>query len=191
MYKKLIVISIMSVMLLSTLSSVCALEEITQWEVTPGELTFQYSDENTSVYKGDMGLKRLIIKDSNSNHTYSVVDSNVRALAKYTHRSFKFKGPIYVDGHKNTNDELGFEYFTTAIYDADHNKLRRLEVYDDDLTAEEKSYFDDYEQQRQEHDDKQQQYALEDIEDQSRRSSDRHRSGMAIGTHGVSYYRSF
>lgn len=177
-------------------SCISASERIENVELKPKEIVFMYSDENTTTYKGDLGLLGASVRNEIDNKTYNLDPSDVRGIAKLTKKSFKLNDSLFI-----TADNSGYDYKRNYCdYNAfmikfrNGSNLRRLSIGDDELTADDKLYFDDYEMQKAEYYEKQ-----HDLDERSAavdesykiKNSKKSSSGYFVGTRGSGYYHSF
>ena len=183
------------------LSSVSALTEEenkiinTKYDFYPSSFLFSYNGYNTTSYEGDTGLKGAYVNNTVDNLTYFVPVEYVRTFAWLTKNSFALDEHIDVK-HSLIVDRSDYDCILLEMFNKDGSEIPKLDVKSDSLTKDQRSYFDDYEQSKDEYYQKQNQYALEDIEDNTRRASSSKDSskghyGYYYGTNGrgIMYYR--
>lgn len=181
MKSKILITTLIITLLLTTISAATNYEE---HQVEPTNISFKYSDQNTTTYLGDEGLSLIYFQDKNTNKTYATYKENVRALAKLTHKTFKFTEPIKVKCFEQ--HRYGEDYWISEIYTLNGTKCRALFIHDTSLTREEKQYFDNFDEQLRQYQVKQ-----EDLSDRSAavdRSSQHKSSGVIVGSGGINYY---
>lgn len=122
--------------------------EYTQHDLNISNITFIYKDTNTTQYQGDQGLDGAIIKNSLDNKTYYISVNLVRGLAYKTQKTFNFDQPLKAEAHDGNGS---YDYYVETLAYQNGTKIRPLSISDDDLTQEEKTYFDDYEDQKQDY----------------------------------------
>lgn len=161
-------------------------------EIEIGNITFMYSNGNTSTYQGDLGLIGMYFVNKLDNETYFMHESMTRGMAMVSHKTFKFNEKFIVDciDQKDLGGRT-YRYHISNLTYENGTPVRKLDISDSHLTAEERKYFDDYAQQRQDYHSQQEEYALENLEDSYSESSSHKSSGYMVGTGGVGYYRSF
>ncbi|WP_308855448.1 hypothetical protein [uncultured Methanosphaera sp.] len=136
-------------------------------------------------YEGDRQLDSMTFTDELTQQQYIIYWAEViRTLAYMTHRQMKFNDTIRVGYGTYDN---GTRY-VREIIDENGNKIEKLDESRSDLTDEEKSYFDNYDDLREE-------YLAKLARDDSdsyypSHSSSGSKSGIFIGSRGSGYYRS-
>jgi len=160
---------IMLLLSLSFSSVIYAVEEYEiEHEFMPSGFVFEYNDHNTTTYEGDSGLSKAYTNNTLDNTTLILPVDRVRSVAYATKNTFKFSEPIIITRSIQRND--GMFILLTMKY-KNGSVIPILSIENRSLTAEQKSYFDDYESQRSDYLQQQEEYALEDIEDSYSRSS--------------------
>ena len=138
-----------------------ALEEYeVEHEFLPDEFVFEYNDHNTTSYEGDSGLKFAYVNNTLDNTTLIVPVERVRSVAYATRKSFRFDEPIIIT-HSIRRDDGRYILLTMKYKNG--TVIPILDIDKDDLTNEQKTYFDDYYGQRQEYLMQQEQYAAENL----------------------------
>ena len=160
----------------------------TKYDFYPSTFIFEYNGYNTTDYEGDTGLKRAYVNNTVDNMTYLVPPEYVRTFAWLTKKSFTLDDHIDVK-HSLVVDGRDYDCILMGMFNKDGSEIPKLDVKSNDLTNEQRSYFDDYESARDEYYQQQNQYALEDIEDNTRRASqykdkDKSHYGIYYGTNG-------
>ncbi|RAP54588.1 MAG: hypothetical protein BZ137_01505 [Methanosphaera sp. rholeuAM130] len=185
---------IMMVIMLSALTCVSAFtaEEQkvldTKYDFYPSQFIFEYNGYNSTDYEGDTGLKGAYVNNTVDNMTYYVPVEYVRTFAWMTKKSFKLDENIDVK-HSLIVDGRAYDCILIGMFSKDGTEIPKLDIKSNSLTKEQRSYFDDYDQTREEYYQEQYQDTLEDIEDNSRRSTsykdnDRGHYGFYYGTNG-------
>ncbi|MBE6494626.1 MAG: hypothetical protein E7Z84_08505 [Methanosphaera stadtmanae] len=185
MLKNRLIMILLLVMILSSITSLTALSDEDysiineKHEFNTNQFVFEYNDHNTTTYEGDSGLKGAYANNTVDNYTYFLPDENVRGIAYATKGTFKLKENIVVT-HSLMVDNGRYDCIMLKMYYKNDTPILTLDIKDNGLTAEQKSYFDNYDQQKSEYMQQQNQYALEDIYDEqiraNSRSSQRHYS---------------
>ncbi|WP_302291044.1 hypothetical protein [Methanosphaera stadtmanae] len=163
-------------------------------DFNPTNFTFIYSNSNTSKYKGDLGLKYAYCTNSIDNTTCLLLKEYVRGLAYASNGTFEFKDNLsMVPAPHSRNDS---NYTVNEIYYSNGTLIEKLLIEDEDLTLEEREYFQDYEGQKEAYYNKKQQDKLDAIEDRqfdeyNYQTSPKTQRGIIYGPNGMSYYRSF
>lgn len=134
-----------------------------EYEFLPESFVFEYNDHNASVYEGDSGLKVAYVNSSLDDNRYMLPVERVRGIAYATRGTFSFDEPVLIT-HGPLREWDGF-YIITSLKFKNGTVIPYLGIEKDDLTREQKKYFDDYESQRSEYLMKQQEYAAEDLYD--------------------------
>ena len=182
--KKKISLLFLSIMTLLMFSSCISAEFIDQAEVKPVNVTLSYEYGTATQYEGDRGLKNLTFTDELTGKHYSIYTKDmIRTLAYLTKRTFKFNDSIRVNYGSYDNET----YYVTKLYYKDGTYMSELSASRSDLSAEEKSYFDNYEDEREEYLAK---LSGEDSSPTYTTHSDHKKSGIVVGTRGIGYYRS-
>ncbi|MGN1321587.1 MAG: hypothetical protein ACI4VJ_03290 [Methanosphaera sp.] len=122
----------------------------TKHDFYPDEFLFEYSDGNTTHYKGDLGLKYAHCRNVIDNVSYLVPKENVRGIAFATNGTFKFNESIQITHSIKREDEPD-QYIMLDMYYKNGTEIKSLDIEDDDLTADQRAYFDNYDHQRQEY----------------------------------------
>lgn len=143
-----------------------------QHEFNTNEFLFEYNDHNTTTYEGDSGLKRALANNTVDNYTYCLPDENVRGIAYATKGTFKLKENILVT-HSLMTGDMPWDCIMLKMFYKNGSVIPTLDIKDNDLTAEQKSYFDNYDQQRSDYLQRQNKYALEDLYDEQQRANSR------------------
>ncbi len=181
MKKFLIFIIVLSLLLLP--ASFCADEEGSEEEFLPSEFVFCYNDHNTTVYEGDSGLKVALVNNTLSGKEFYVPTEYVRGIAYVTQGTFKFDEAIIITlGPLREWDNM---YVLTKMRLKNGTIIPYLGIEKNDLTSQQKKYFDNYEAQRSDYLLQQQEYASEDLYDyQTIRDSNRPRYSYYFGSGG-------
>lgn len=194
MISKKLLILIIFIITASMLTSCASAVDFSETEVKhtfhPTNFKFEYSDGNTTQYHGDTGLRGAYCTNTIDGLTYFVPVENVRGIAKATHKTFKFDEDIDIT-HSLASKRENYAYIMLKMYYKNGTEIRSLDESDDDLTMEERSYFDNYDQQRQDYLTKQANDELDAIENNQEaeiRSMEKPRSGYYYGTNGFGYY---
>lgn len=153
MSKKIILLATLIIATLLLTSTISAstddlTTQYTQHDLDMSNITFIYKDTNTTQYQGDQGLDGAIIRNSPDNKTYYIPVNLVRGLAYKTQRTFNFDQPLKAEAHDGNGS---YDYYVETLAYQNGTKIRPLSISDDDLTQEEKTYFDDYEDQKQDY----------------------------------------
>ncbi|RAP44813.1 MAG: hypothetical protein BZ134_02625 [Methanosphaera sp. SHI1033] len=188
----LILIFLMVSCLLTTIVSADDSEDrMVKHDFFPVDFVFEYSDGNTTDYKGDLGLQHAFCTNTEDNATYRLSPGSVRGIAYATKGTFKFNETIQTTRYKLTDSDV---FGVLVMYYKNGTEIKSLDISDNDLTADQRQYFDDYNQQRQEY---LEQQTADEIDSMSSQQSYQyshqksHQSGLIFGSHGVGYYRSF
>ena len=164
----------------------------TKHEFYPDEFLFEYSDGNTTHYKGDLGLKYAHCRNVIDNVSYLVPTENVRGIAFATNGTFKFNESILITHSIKREDDTLDPYIMLNMYYKNGTEIKSLDIEDDDLTADQRTYFDNYEQQRQEY---LQKHLAEEIDTETTynmmhdKYQKDHYSGYYVGSGGSGYFR--
>ncbi|RAP47609.1 MAG: hypothetical protein BZ135_01765 [Methanosphaera sp. rholeuAM6] len=175
------------VLLFSLIVSPCAFalqEYEVEHDFMPDEFIFEYNDHNTTTYEGDSGLKYAHVNNTLDNTTFIVPTERVRSIAYATKKSFKFSEPIIITRSIQRDDG---RYILLTMKYKNGTVIPILDLDKDDLTNEQKSYFDDYYTQRSDYLMQQQEYAAEDLYDYETfrsRGSGKSRYSYYVGTGG-------
>ncbi len=165
--------------------SAFALQEYeVEHDFMPDEFIFEYNDHNTTTYEGDSGLKYAHVNNTLDNTTFIVPTERVRSIAYATKKSFKFSEPIIITRSIQRDDG---RYILLTMKYKNGTVIPILDLDKDDLTNEQKSYFDDYYTQRSDYLMQQQEYAAEDLYDYETfrsRGSGKSRYSYYVGTGG-------
>ncbi|MBE6486499.1 MAG: hypothetical protein E7Z85_06640 [Methanosphaera stadtmanae] len=175
---------IMLVLLLSLMivPCVCAVDDVYE-EFMPVNFVFEYNDHNSTTYEGDSGLKVAVVNNEFDNNSYFVPTEYVRGIAYATKGTFKFNEPILFS-HGPLREWDGM-YVATKFKFRNGTIIPYLGIEKNDLTNEQKKYFDDYNSQRSEYLMQQQEDAVEDLYDyESIRDSHRPRFSYYYGRGG-------
>lgn len=151
------------VLVFSLLFSGCAyaLEEYeVEHEFMPGAFIFEYNDHNTTTYEGDSGLKYAHVNNTLDNTTFIVPVERVRSIAYATKKTFEFSEPIIITRSIQRDDG---RYILLTMKFKNGTVIPVLDIDRDDLTNEQKQYFDDYYSQRSDYLMKQDAYAAENM----------------------------
>ena len=155
---------LLSLILVSLLiSPVCSSDIVENVEFMPDKFVFEYNDHNTTEYEGDIGLKVAYVNNTLDNHNYIVPKDTVRGIAYVTKKSFDFSEPVLIS-HGPLREWDGM-YIIAELKFKNGTIIPKLSIEDDDLTKEQREYFDDYYEQRQDYIAQQQEYAAEDMYD--------------------------
>lgn len=151
MSKKIILLTTLIITTLLLISTTTAstddlTTEYTEHDLDMSNITFIYKDSNTTQYQGDQGLDGAIIKNNLDNKTYYITNDLVRGLAYKTQKTFSFDQPLKAEVHEGNGS---YDYYVETLTYQNGTKIKSLSISDDDLTQEEKTYFDDYEDQKQ------------------------------------------
>lgn len=140
-----------------------ALEEYeVEHDFLPGEFVFEYNDHNSTSYEGDSGLVYAHVNNTLDNTSFIVPTERVRSIAYATRKSFKFSEPIVITRSIQRDDG---RYILLTMKYRNGSVIPILDLDKNDLTNEQKQYFDDYYSQRNEYLMQQQEYAAEDLYD--------------------------
>lgn len=194
MDRKIIITSIMIFVFILTLSSASAFTAEEQkildskYDFYPSDFIFEYNGYNSTSYEGDTGLRGAYVNNTVDNMTYYVPVEYVRTFAWFTQNSFVLDDHIDVK-HSLIVDGRAYDCILLGMFKKDGSEIPKLDVKSKSLTKDQRSYFDDYEAARDEYYQEQNQYALEDIEDNTRRASSSKESnkghyGYYYGTNG-------
>lgn len=140
-YKMLLLLIIVSLLLPSSSFAYDDSEFKVKHDFYTDEFIFRYSDGNTTTYKGDSGLGGVTCVNKVNNQTYTFAKPLARGIAYATKGTFKFKEHLDVT-HSVARDDNS--RIILKMYYKNGTEIRSLDVTDDDLTLEQKSYFDDY-----------------------------------------------
>lgn len=161
----------------------------------PTNFTFVYNDGNTTKYKGDLGLSKAYCTNEADNSTCAMDQEYVRGLAYASNGTFKFKENLSMVPYNFTRNDT--DYTVYEIYHEDGTILKKLRIQDD-LTVEQKKYFQDYEAQKSDYYLKKQQDTLDAMEEEQYdtyvatvKNGEKTNRGLIFGPNGASYYRSF
>ena len=150
----------------------------------PDTFIFEYNDHNTTSYEGDSGLKYAHVNNTLDNTTFIVPTERVRSIAYATRKSFKFSEPIIITRSIQRDDG---RYILLTMKYRNGTVIPILDLDKDDLTSEQKMYFDDYYAQRNDYLMQQQEYAAEDLYDYETfkgRSNSRSKYSYYYGSNG-------
>lgn len=152
-------------------------------EFMPSSFVFDYHDHNSTDYEGDIGLKYAYANSTFDDHKYIIPTEWVRGIAFATKGTFEFSEAILIDhGPYREWDDM---YVITNLKFKNGTEIPFLSISSNDLTKEQRSYFDDYYQQRQDYLAEQEAYAVEDLYDyETSRSNSRSRYGYYFGSGG-------
>lgn len=194
MKHKYIIISLMLLLLILLFINGLSAERIpgeTLIEFQPTNFIFVYSDHNSTTYEGDLGLDYAVCTNQVDKIKYSIVPRYVRALDKVTNGTFKLNNTIDII-HGVPQTGKNYQYPVTGMYYKNGTEIKSLDI-SDDLTYEDRQYFQDYDGQKEEYYQKQVQDELDAIESQERIQTrqNSHRSGWYYGRGGFGYYSSF
>lgn len=94
----------------------------------------------------------------------------MRGIAYATKGTFRLNDSIMVTNSMDVSEEYNntnypYDIIMLKMYYKNDTVIPTLDVADDDLTSEQKSYFDNYEQAREEYYQERNQHTLEDMED--------------------------
>ncbi|MBE6494671.1 MAG: hypothetical protein E7Z84_08730 [Methanosphaera stadtmanae] len=161
---------------------------VEEWEIEhefmPDTFIFEYNDHNTTNYEGDSGLKYAHVNNTLDNTTLIVPVERVRSIAYATKKSFIFSEPIIITHSVERSDG---RYVLLQMKYKNGTKIPILDLDKNDLTAEQKEYFDDYYAQRADYLAQQEEYAAEDLYDSyqaNNRYNSRSRYGFYFGSGG-------
>ena len=162
----------------------------------PTNFRFVYSDGNTTTYKGDLGLQETFCINRADNNSVCRLDQEyTRGLAFASNGTFKFNENLSMVPYNFTRNDS--DYTIKEIYHEDGSVLKKLRI-EDDLTLEQRQYFQNYEQQKEEYYLKKQQDTLEIMEEEQYdtyattvKNNEKTKHGIIYGPRGASYYRSF
>ncbi|RAP49452.1 MAG: hypothetical protein BZ136_03305 [Methanosphaera sp. rholeuAM74] len=195
MNKRLLIVFIITCITISSLFAVSAFtaeeEKIleSKYDFYPSTFIFEYNGYNTTNYNGDTGLKGAYVDNTVDNMTYFVPVEYVRTFAWLTKNTFTPDDHIDVK-HSLIVENRSYDCILLGMFNKDGSEIPKLDVKSKDLTKEQRSYFDNYDQSREEYYQEQNQYALEDMEDSLSRANSRnskdHKShyGFYYGTNG-------
>ena len=153
-------------------------ERNTKHDFKPSQIIFEYNDHNTTTYKGDTGLLGGYWTNKLTNKTYKITDNTIRGIAYATKGTFKFKENLDIKETPPPGEEKNSKI--VEIFYKNGTEIQSLSLFDEDLTVEQRKYFDNYTEQKMEHDteiSRREQESL--IESQNRildRSNSRHHS---------------
>ena len=182
--KKKVSLLFLSIMIILMFSSCINAEFIDQTEVKPVSVTLSYEDRTATQYEGDRGLRNLTFTDELSGKQFSVYTKDmIRTLAYLTKKTLKFNDSIVVNYGSYDNET----YYVTKLHYKNGTYMSELSASRSDLSPEEKSYFDNYEDEREEYLAK---LSSEDSSSTYTTHSDHKKSGIVVGTRGIGYYRS-
>ncbi|PAV08087.1 hypothetical protein [Methanosphaera cuniculi] len=187
--KKISIFLIILIILLMFTSCINAMIDYGEAEVKPVNVTVTYKDHNTTKYEGDRGLEIISFTDELTGMEYTANFANmgvIRTLAYMTKRQFKFNDTICI--RYQFDKDFPESRSVVEIKGKDGKYMALLDESRSDLSDEEKSYFDNYDDLREEY-----------LAKQSKSSSESHvyhesskkKSGFYYGSHGLGYYRSF
>ncbi|OED30366.1 hypothetical protein [Methanosphaera sp. WGK6] len=192
-YSMLFICLLLTVSLMGSVSAVTDFSETKiKHDFYPVDFIFQYSDKNTTTYEGDLGLKGAICRNTEDNISYYAPVENVRGIAYATKKTFRFNEPIQIT-HSLKSNKAEYDYIVMNMYYKNGSTLRKLDISDSMLTADEIEYFDDYRTQKQEYYNKHYADQLDTIEtyQEYQASSSNKQRGYMIGTNGIGFYSSF
>lgn len=159
-----------------------------EWEIEhefmPDTFIFEYNDHNTSTYEGDSGLKYAHVNNTIDNTTFMVPVERVRSIAYATKKTFKFNESIIITRSIQRSDG---RYILLTMKYKNGTVIPILDLDKDDLTSEQKEYFDDYYAQRADYLAQQEEYAAENLYDSYQahsRGNDRSRYSFYFGSGG-------
>ncbi len=167
-----------------------------KYEFNVSNLTFSYNDHNTSTYEGDTGLDAAYCKNTIDNKTYRIPVAEVRGLAYASKGTFKFNETIEITHSLSYRDSRDYDYIVLFMYYKNGTEIPTLDISDDDLTLEQRNYFDNYAQEKQDYYQRQQELDMQSLGDdslyRSSSSNNNHNShfGYYVGTRrsGIVYY---
>lgn len=140
-------------------ASVHAFEETkVEHEFSPDGFMFEYKDHNSSVYEGDRNLRLGYVNNTADNTTLILTPEAVRTLAYISRKTFKFDDSLIITRSLQRDD--GYFVLLTLKYKNGTN-IPLLDVKND-LSDDQKEYFDDYESDLKDYHDQQ----IEDLEDE-------------------------
>ncbi len=138
----------------------CCAED--EWDIEhdfmPGPFIFEYNDHNTTTYEGDSGLVYAHVNNTLDNTSFIVPVERVRSIAYATKGTFKFSEPIIITRSIQRDDG---KYILLTMKFKNGTVVPILDLEKNDLTAEQKKYFDNYDAQRNDYLMQQQEYAAE------------------------------
>jgi len=181
--KRFVLIMLVSCLLFSGCAFAVQEYEV-EHEFMPDSFIFEYNDHNTTHYEGDSGLKYAHVNNTLDNTTFIVPVERVRSIAYATRNTFEFSEPIIITRSIQRDDG---RYILLTMKFKNGTVIPILDLDKDDLTNEQKEYFDDYYSQRSDYLMQQQEYAAEDLYDYETtrsRSGSRSRYGFYYGTGG-------
>lgn len=184
MFNRFYVIFIVVLSLIFSPCAFCVEEYDVEHEFLPDTFIFEYNDHNTTSYEGDSGLKYAHVNNTLDNTTLIVPVERVRSIAYATKKSFKFIEPIIIT-HSIRRDDGRYILLTMKYKNG--TVIPILDLDKNDLTREQKEYFDDYDAQRSDYLMEQQEYAAEDLYDYETyrsRGSGRSRYSYYYGSNG-------
>lgn len=119
----------------------------------PTDFVFEYNaDGNSSTYNGDLGLTQAYCKNKADNKTYTMDVAMVRGIAYATKGTFIFDDnltagyEIWKDKHLNPTSLPEIYYLKYQ----NGTPIKSLDI-SDDLTLEQRKYFQDYESQKEQY----------------------------------------
>lgn len=116
----------------------------TYFDVVPSGFVFVYNDgENSDKYNGDAGLLYSVFNDTVTGATYRVDKALTRGIAYYTNGTFNLSDGCSIRRQRKAGDNYYTIYYITL---ENGSRIESLNIYDN-LTAEQKKYFDDYDEQ--------------------------------------------
>lgn len=169
---------------------------LTPIPVCASDFLFVYNNRVSTSYEGDTGLKYSMFVDTLTGYRYHFDESMTRGIAYVTKGKFDIKNFSLTRWHKDGDDfyRLFGNYHDNITLD--NGTVIRALYITDDLTVDEKLYFDDYDTQLYKYyEDKKieemkdmQDYIADLDDDMIRRSSNNKQSGHYSGyTSGGSY----
>lgn len=160
----------------------CAADAVYE-DFMPKNFVFEYNDHNSTTYEGDSGLRVARVNNVFDNNSYFVPTEYVRGIAYATKGTFRFNEPILFS-HGPLREWDGM-YVATGFKFKNGTVIPYLGIEKNDLTNEQKKYFDDYNTQRSEYLMQEQEEAVEDLYDyETVRDSHRPRFSYYYGRGG-------
>lgn len=158
--KKFFLILLVGVMLVISPFSFAVEEWEVEHEFMPDTFIFEYNDHNTTTYEGDIGLIYAHVNNALDNTTFIVPTERVRSIAYATKGTFKFNEPIIITRSIQRDDG---RYILLTMKYKNGTVIPILDIESNNLTKEQRSYFDDYYQQRSDYLAQQEEFAAENM----------------------------
>ena len=176
------IIPILVLCIISIAGSAALEEKDVEHEFNTTGFIFEYNDHNTSTYEGDSGLILGYCNNTADNTSLIIPKERVRTLAYASNGTFKFPDGLIIKLSVKRDDG---KYVLLQMRHHNGTWIPILDIENDDLTNEQKKYFDDYYQQKSDYNAKQEEFATKHLRDEYKYSNG-HKSkyGYYMGSNG-------